>query len=457
MFAFSLVVSLILSLGIHSFFFQSYYLEYQVKNFLSIYQQIEEQLYVEDLQTVIEELNYKNQVTVTIADARLRYSMNSVSHSRVEERRLNVEFHNLISKYSELLETTHYCKANTDSGEHPLLIFVKKLSDGNYCILTQPWDSVEKNMETVNEFHVITAIVACIVGICSTWMFAKKFTKPIIELNTLTEELSQLNFQHKITYKSKDELGQLAESINVLSDKLEANMVTLNHEIAFQKVLSQNMSHELKTPISVMKGYIEGLTYGIVESKEEQEEYLEIVLAECNRMTELIDRMLNLSKLTSFQGGGLEKSVFSTLEFLSKIQTQCDSLLSHHGMKLEEKLNCPFLCGNEDLLVQAVVNFISNAVKYGDKKKLVITISQDKKEQIISVFNTGNIIPVEEIDKIFDIFYMVDKARSRSLNSHGLGLSVSKTVAELHQGRGFCEEKSGEGMIFSIKFPKNEN
>lgn len=459
MFALSLVVSLLLSLALHSLFFQEYYLEHYEENLLDIFQEIQEELQSENLPFVIEELNYQEQVTIMIADDNLRYALTARGQNRVIEERLSHEFHVLIDKASENLVENYLCIPMERSDGRPELVFIKTLSDGRYCILSHPWEHLEKNMKAITEFHVVVAVVACFVGLFSTFFFAKGFTKPILEMNTVTEAMSRLDFEEKITYTSPDEMGQLAESINTLSRKLEEHRSALKNEIAFQKVLSQNMSHELKTPISVMQAYLEGLSMGLAEDKETREEYISTSLDECKRMTNLIDRMLNLSKLTSFQEDGLEKTKFHAMDLVAQLQTQSNGLLTQHSMVLEEEILCKNLWGNEELLLQCLGNFVSNGVKYGDNARLKITTAEVAEHYLLSIYNSGNPVAEEEKEKIFDVFYMVDKVRGREANSHGLGLSVCKTIAELHHGRVFCEIVEGndslpDGMVFSCQIPK---
>lgn len=455
-FLFTLLLSLTISYILHTVFFQPYYLKMYEKRMLSIYDSIEAELDSEYFLDIIIDLDYSQQVDIVIADRNLRYAVRSHERgSSVTEQRLDMDFHNLITYEYETLQSSYLCEPLLTDSQPPRLVFIKKLSNEKYCILTHPWENLETNMEDITEFHFLVAAVACGVGILATLIFSRRFTKPIIEISKATEGLSQLDFQQKITYTSQDELGHLAHSINTLSNKLNENRTALKNEIAFQKVLSQNMSHELKTPISVMKGYVEGVYHGIANTEEVRQEYLEIVLEECDRMTILIDRMLHLSKLTSFQEQGLENDFFSALTFKGNIQSHCGVLLQQNNLTLEEEeqesSDLPFY-GNLELLVQGFGNFISNAVKYGDKNILRLSLSQEEDYQYFSLYNSGNLVPEEEMTRIFNVFYMVDKARSREGNSHGLGLAVIKTIAELHHGEAYCTQEV-DGMVFTLKIP----
>lgn len=453
MFLISLLASLLLSYCLHKIFFQSYYLEHYEKRLLDIFTQIQQNIEDEKLGDIIVELDYSHQVDIIIVDENLRYALTSHNQNRIVEQRLEQELHNLITNNQLILDSDHLCIPTSGTNEPPRLVFIKRLDNDKYCILTHPWETLESNISAVTEFHFLIGALASLIGIIMTLIFSRQFTKPIIEISKVTEGLAELDFYQKITYQSKDELGELANSINILAKKLEEHKKALKNEIEFQKVLSQNMSHELKTPISVMKGYLEGITHGIADTEERKNEYLQIVLKECDRMTELIDCMLNLSKLTAFQEQGLGKEEFLAIDFGQYMQEYCEVLLEQHGLVLKKEISNIFILGNQALLVQAIGNFISNAVKYGDKENIKLVIYADDQWTYLSIFNTGNMVPESEYKRIFDVFYMLDKVRGRESNSHGLGLAVSKIIAELHHGVAYCQREE-KGMLFTIKLPK---
>lgn len=459
LFLLSLLVSLTISFGIHFLFFRQYYLHHTETRLLSVFEEVEENLQHENFEELVAEIDFRQQVGIIIADESFSYSF--FSHILTSETgdKLSLELQNLILNQKEILENKHICielRDSTVDGEEDLarMVFIKKLSDGNYCILSHPLETLESSMNAMEKFHAVAGVVACISGIFITLFFARSFTKPILAINEATKKMSQLDFQQKINHKSQDELGELAENINILSETLEEYKTALKKEIDFQKVLSQNMSHELKTPIAVMKGYLEAISYGIAAKKGKTDEYVSIVLCECDRMTELINQMLQLSKLTSALEHQLEQSTFTSVTFAEKIKKQHSPLLKQHQIEFIQEIQQINLWGNQELLLQCFGNFITNAVKYGDNKKIVMKIQENDTDFIYSCFNTGAQMEEEELTKIFDVFYMVDKSRSREKNSHGLGLSLCKSVAELHQGSIFANN-SPDGVAFYLKIPKN--
>ncbi len=453
MFLFALAVAVCASFAIHSIWFRPYYLTLTEERLLSIVALVEEHLGSEDFEAILDEVDLSKQIELIVTDRHLHnvdLSLNQMHPSNMD--RLDRELHNLISEDLELLSQTHLF--STLNSELPRLVLVKQLSSGKFCILTHPMESLEANLTAMGHFHYLAGIIACLLGVSVTFSFSRRFTRPIIEISKATEAMSRLDFQHKIDYDSQDELGQLARSINILSDKLEANGIALQNEVAFQKVLSQNMSHELKTPISVIKGYLEALSFGVVEDEESKAEYISVVLKECDRMNELISQMLHLSKLNSYQDSILEKDFITPSEFVEQMREQSEGVLLQKNIPLRSEILCTTpIYAHRDLLIQAFGNFISNGVKYGDGNLLKIIVEDKGDHHRLSLFNSGNSIPEEECKKVFDVFYMVDKVRSRENNSHGLGLSVTKTILELHHGTAGCQPEA-RGMIFFVTLPK---
>ncbi len=453
MYLLSLTTAIVLSVALHEIFLTPYYLYHVERGLLDVYDQIDKVADREDLQNLLEEIDLEKQVGILISDKNLKnviLSYDSVGRLSNTLDHLDRDIHHLITKEKENLETQHIIVREEEGNQPPRLVFVKKLSNDGFCVLTHPLESLEKNVNAISQFYIIVGGLACIIGTISTLILSKQFTKPILEITTVTESIANMDFTQKIQYKSLDELGNLANNINFLSSKLEQNTIALQNEIQFQKILSQNMSHELKTPISVIQGYIEAVSFDVVSDEATKLEYIQIAQKECQRMTDLINEMLHLSKISVCQD--IQKISFHPEEFTSKLLEQQGPLLQQQQIQLELDLEDHHIWGNVELLLQAIGNFVTNAVKYGDGGSLTLRFYQQEDRSIFSLYNSGNRIPIKEIDKIFDIFYMTDKVRSRENNSHGLGLAFSKAVAELHQGRCYCLNRE-EGVEFFFEIP----
>lgn len=457
LFLLAIFLTISASFSIHFMFFRPYFLSYTETRLLSVYEEVERNLGKENFQEMVSELDFRMQVGIIIADK--NFNNLFFSHSLTEETKqmLKYELELFVETYQSDLTYSHICQElyETDlGGEEQLerMVFIKELPNGLYCILSHPLETLEGSMLAVNQFHVFAGLFACCFGICATVFFSKKFTKPILAINRATEKMTQLDFNQKIDYNSQDELGELSNNINILSTTIIDYKTTLEKEIQFQKILSQNMSHELKTPISVIQGYNQGISSGMAAKKGKVEKYHNVIFHECEQMTFLIDQMLGLSKLSSTLVESLEKSTFSSGEFADKIKLQHRNLMEQNNITFTQDIDDFLLWGNLDLLLQGFGNFVTNAVKYGDGKEIIIKIKKIDNFQVYSLFNTGSPIPESELKHIFSVFYMVDKARSREKNSHGLGLSVCHSIAELHKGSVYCENAEN-GVIFHLKIP----
>jgi two-component system phosphate regulon sensor histidine kinase PhoR len=218
-----------------------------------------------------------------------------------------------------------------------------------------------------------------------------------------------------------------------------------------------NVSHELKTPITSIKGFVETLLDGALENPEDAERFLRIIAKQADRLHAIIDDLLSLSKIEQSEESGdidLEESLVQ--EVLQTAITSCEPQAREKAIMLE--LVCdPELSArmNAPLLEQAVVNLLDNAVKYSDPGALVrVTASTNDGELTIAVRDNGCGIPADELPRIFERFYRVDKARSRKQGGTGLGLSIVKHIVNVHRGRVTVESTIGRGSTFSIKLPR---
>jgi signal transduction histidine kinase len=236
---------------------------------------------------------------------------------------------------------------------------------------------------------------------------------------------------------------------------LKASICDLKDDIEFQKTLSRNMSHELKTPIGVIKGYAEGLLYGVADSPEMRIKYLRIIADECDRMDGLVKEILTLSRLSAkdyilhdireCDAGKIIKSI--TERFSNAVKTKGIRFVTDWDSDIK-------IYANHELLDRAVSNLLSNAIQYCDDNKYISLSLVDTGTVVqITAYNTCGGIPAGEMNNIFNAFYKIDKSRSRESGGHGLGLSIVKSIAHLHGGDITVQNKRG-GVAFVLSLPK---
>lgn len=308
-------------------------------------------------------------------------------------------------------------------------------------------ESIKESAALANEFLAYIAIAVVILGSFIMFIISRRFTRPIHDLAGIAKKMTDLDFDAKYEVKSKDEIGELGNSINTLSDKLEATISELkqaNNELLsdiqkkteideMRKEFLSNVSHELKTPISLIQGYAEGLKENINEDEESRNFYCEVIMDEADKMNQMVKKLLSLNELefgntqvnfVRFDISGLIRTILESTEILFR-QKEVNLIFDQ-----QEPV---YVWADEYLIEQVLTNYISNALNHVSGQRFIeIKLIPHDDIVRIAVFNTGENIPEEELEKIWVKFYKVDKARTREYGGSGIGLSIVKAIMNSH-------------------------
>jgi two-component system phosphate regulon sensor histidine kinase PhoR len=218
-----------------------------------------------------------------------------------------------------------------------------------------------------------------------------------------------------------------------------------------------NVSHELKTPITSILGFVESLRDGAVEEPERAKRFLGIIEDHAHRLNLIIEDLLSLSRIES-QEREIEREVIEVGSLVDAVMEACGPLARHKDVSLYRECECSTdAYVNESLLQQAVTNLVDNAIKYSPTGASVgIELTRSNGELLISVHDDGPGIPKRDLPRIFERFYRVDRARSRALGGTGLGLSIVKHIAQAHGGSVEVESEVGRGSTFTIRLPQGD-
>lgn len=315
--------------------------------------------------------------------------------------------------------------------------------DDKMILIRSNLDSIEENVMIANEFLAYVGILAVVIGTISMFLISKKFTKPILDLAGLAKKMSDLDFEVKYDVKTKDEIGELGSSINALSDKLETTITELkqaNNELLtdiqkkteideMRKEFLSNVSHELKTPISLIQGYAEGLQENINEDQESRDYYCEVIIDEANKMNQMVKKLLSLNEL-EFGNNQINFERFDIVALIRSVLEATEILFRQKEVVLHfDQMEPVYVWADEYMVEQVVTNYISNALNHvADQKIIEIKLIPRGDTVRVAVFNTGENIPDEDLDKIWVKFYKVDKARTREYGGSGIGLSIVKAI-----------------------------
>ncbi len=287
----------------------------------------------------------------------------------------------------------------------------------------------------------------------------------IIRNNALQEIVDRVLNENRevitqeVQIASPEQKTIMINGVPIVKDNVIEGAVFVFHDITELKRLEEirkdfvaNVSHELRTPISSIKGYAETLLDGKVDDKDTVKEFLGIIYQDSNRLANLIDDLLDLSRIES----GKMKMEFELLEILPIVKS-CINILGKAAkdkslsMKLDIPADLPKVPGDHKRLLQVFLNLLDNAIKYTPEGGS-ITISASGKEKMVQVdiSDTGIGIPEKDLPRIFERFYRVDKARSRELGGTGLGLSIVKHIVQAHNGQVWVQSTLGHGSTFSF-------
>lgn len=343
---------------------------------------------------------------------------------------------------------------------------ITNTSNDDYTIVTKtPISSIESNIKITSKYLFLIFVPIIIISILMAIWFSNKFTKPIRKLNEATDKIANLDFDGKVNIKTGDEIEKLGDSINVLSSKIHSTLnnlqeknqeleILINNKIKQEKLRKEfvsSVSHELKTPITVINGYAQGLKSNIVQSKEDKEFYVDVIYEESEKMGLLVKDLLDLYKL--------ESKTFSIKKESVNINKLILEVVKNFDIKIkEENINLCLNLENENVnldkirIEQVLNNFIDNAIFYvDDKKEIQINTIKDNNKLRVSVYNSGEHIADEDLEKIWTSFVRIDKSRTSSENRIGLGLSIVREIVKLHDGEyGVLNKPGGVEFYFEL-------
>lgn len=342
-----------------------------------------------------------------------------------------------------------------------------QLSSGEFVYLRTNFQSMKENVQIFNRFMGYVACGALIVAMLLMILIGNSLTKPILQIADIAKQMAELNFEVKYPVETADEIGVLGNSINVLSETLESTISELkaaNNELQndiqdkiqideMRKEFLSNVSHELKTPIALIQGYAEGLQDNISDDQESREFYCEVIIDEANKMNKMVKKLLTLNQI-EFGKEQINFERFDIIQVVRSVMQSASLLAEQKGAEilLAEDYGSAYVWADEYMVEEVITNYISNAINHVDgEKRIQVTIQQQDDKLRVSVFNTGQPIPEEELDKVWIKFYKVDKARTREYGGSGIGLSIVKAIVDsMNQKCGVINHDDGVEFWFEL-------
>lgn len=410
----------------------------------------------------INEITNRNSVTIEFLSLK--------SLNRVEEnftfQKVDGIIKGTVSKKVEKLEENFFY-----ASEHlgaKFLTYYRKKGDAGYIRIKANMEEMNQSIAITNNFMFYSAMIAFLFGILLSIMFSKFFLEPIYKINSKIKKLAKLDFDEKLVLNTHDEFQELSENINFVSNELENKLqdlkianIKLKEDIDKEKYFEQkrrefisSVTHEIKTPITVISTYAESLAEGYVNTEERRKDYAHIIMDEGENITKLVDDLLKILK-NEYDAGELNKENFDLIEVL-------ETELIKFKIDLEKKKVRYDICSYEkniqvyadkEKITHVINNLLSNAVSYvNEEGELTVSILNENENCLVEVENSGKNIAEENLEEIWKPFFKEDKSRNRKYGGTGLGLSiVSETLKNHEQRFGVVNTSTGVKFWFELK------
>ena len=353
------------------------------------------------------------------------------------------------------------------------ILLAATLDNGYLLYIRIPINSIQESVKISNNFLYLMAGFAILIAAVIVSYVTRKFTDPILELNSIARKMANLDFSHKYrTTDTDDEINNLGKSINLMSDKLEKTIkqlrdtnIELEKDIEEKSKLDEmrksfisDVSHELKTPIALIQGYSEGLLENVNSDEDSRKFYAEVILDETNKMDRLVKQLLELMKL-EYGRREFNDTEFNIVEVEKEVIRKSKVMIDEKNVQIEFNTTDEIKVIADDFYIEQVItNYMTNAIKHVEEvngKKLIKienVVDIDKNKVRVKVFNTGKQIPEEHLNRIWNRFYKIDASRNRKDGGTGIGLAFVKAIMNNYGNRyGVVNKEDGVEFYFELE------
>ena len=342
-----------------------------------------------------------------------------------------------------------------------------KLKNGFTIHIRTDFQAFVSDNRAFTDMLLLIGTAVFLLAVILAVFFGRGVMRPIVQMSEHAERMAEMDFEARCEVKGSDEIGVLSASLNRLSAQLQETVGELknaNSELqsdlehreevdAMRSEFIANVSHELKTPIALIQGYAEGLTENVSDDPESRAYYCSVISDEAGKMNRMVQKLMTLNQM-EFGGNQVEYERFDIVSLLTGVLNQTEVLREQKGIKLHYHESDPvYVWADEYMIEEVVTNYVSNAINHASKsKEIAVSLSEESGAVRVSVYNTGELIPEDELEHIWIKFYKVYKARSREYGGSGIGLSIVKAIMERHhQKYGVINHENGVEFWFELE------
>lgn len=334
-------------------------------------------------------------------------------------------------------------------------VSAKRLSLGSageerYLFATASTFTVAQMLSLLFRIYAVSAVIPLLIMFVVEYIMTYRLAKPLKYMSAAARSIAKGDYSKRIPVMSEDEIGELSVLFNRMTDSLSKTE-------SVRRSFISNVSHELKTPMTTIGGFIDGIIDGTIDESR-RDYYLKIVSEEVKRLSRLVTSMLNVTRLESDELS-LQPSEFDFAELVLTAVVTMEQKITDKNLSVEglEDLSHTLITADKDLVFQVVYNLVDNAVKYSAEGGYIRFSSHRIGDEIVfNLKNDGEGIAKEDLPYVFDRFYKADKSRSGNKDSLGLGLYITKTIVDLHEGEIAVKSEKGVYTEFKVTLPVNK-
>ena len=456
-----IILAFALGLAFCAIFASQYYTEVTRSDMCTAYSLIK-QMYLEDDQEQsyfgivpkkyyleLTEICEKNGFSMLVVSPSGLTAFSYGNSSILYERLTNLIFSN-VSDVASVLENGEDYTIQTVRGDDGTIQYVEMwgfLYDGCSFIYRCSYSGLQNNITVSMTFYLLLSSMIFVIFAVIILIMLRSFTNPLKRLAEVAVKVNEGEFDTRYESKRKrqDEIGVLSENVYEMAHKLERTIsalkssnLNLQNELKAKEKMEEarkkymsDVSHELKTPIALISGYAEGLKEGIFDSPQDRDYYCDVIIDEAEKMNTMVKKLSTLNQLEQGQSA-VTLVRFNVIEVIDGFLKNMSMIIEEQGANVYfNNTDVAYVWSDEFLFEEALMNYFNNALNHMDEKKVIRINVEKMGENIrVTVFNTGDQIPEEELDKLWGKFYKVDKARTREYGGQGLGLSIVKAIAD---------------------------
>lgn len=440
---FSIIILLIMWMT-QILFLTVFYERYQINNLNRVVKELNAKTYTsEELET----LAYKNNICIEYIFKDELYLFNALDNNCLLNNK-NIGINKIISSFIKSNKTREIIKLNDPINKSKSILYNLKTENNEYIVLNTALEDVNSTTSLLRSQLIYITLIVIMLAVVVSIYLSKTINKPIVKITKEAKKLAKGNRELNIEKTNIKEIDDLAESLNYAS-------IEINKTDELRRDLLANVSHDLKTPLTMIKAYAEMIRDINKDDEEKRIENLNIIIDETDRLNILVNDILNLSKLEANKDE-LFLTEFDLVNLINNILKKYNIIKETENYNFITKLpKKAKVLGDENKIGQVIYNLVNNAINYtGSDLKVIIEVIEKKKSYLVNIIDTGKGIKEEELSLIWNKYYKNEKNHKRNKVGTGVGLSIVKNILDRHKFKYGVKSKIGEGTTFYFEITK---